>query len=58
MSDIIELTANELVERYRRRNLSPVEVTEAALARIDACNGAVNAFCVIDKDSARAAAKA
>ncbi len=58
MNDIVKLTATELIMRYRRKELSPVEATEAALTRIEACNGAVNAFCVVDSDSALAGAKA
>ncbi|NKB57786.1 MAG: amidase [Alphaproteobacteria bacterium] len=58
MSEIAKLPAAELVNRYRRKTLSPVEVTKAALARIEQCNGAVNAFCVIDADQALAGAAA
>jgi aspartyl-tRNA(Asn)/glutamyl-tRNA(Gln) amidotransferase subunit A len=58
MSEIAKLPAAELVRRYRRKDLSPVEVTKAALSRIDACNKAVNAFCVIDADQALASAAA
>ena len=39
------------------RQLSPVEVVEAALQRIDAHDSTVNAFRLIDADSAMAAAK-
>lgn len=39
-----ELTAVELLELYHRRQLSPVEVVDDVLARIDLHNPAVNAF--------------
>jgi aspartyl-tRNA(Asn)/glutamyl-tRNA(Gln) amidotransferase subunit A len=49
--------AVELVEGYRRKTLSPVEVTQAALDAIDAYDPAVNAFVLVDPDGALAAAK-
>lgn len=57
MSEIATLSATDLVRRYRRKELSPVEVTEAVLARIEACQEAVNAFCVVDAGRALRAAK-
>ncbi|MEI4472462.1 amidase [Frigidibacter sp. MR17.24] len=53
-----DLTAAELSAAYRQRSLSPVEVTEAVLERAEALNPALNAFCHIDHDGARAAAAA
>ncbi len=38
------LTASELIESYRQRRLSPVEVTNATLERIDAFDGELNAY--------------
>ena len=55
--DLAMMSATELVGHYRRKTLSPVEVTEAALERIDRCNGALNAMCHLDPDTTRAAAK-
>ena len=55
--DLASMSAAELVSRYRRRTLSPVEAVEAALERIDRRNGAVNAFCHLDPDSALASAR-
>ncbi|MGB8432867.1 MAG: amidase, partial [Burkholderiales bacterium] len=52
------LSAAELVARYRARELSPVEVTRAVLARIAAVNAQINAFCIVDTDGAQAAARA
>lgn len=51
-------TAAELVQGYRARTISPVEATQQALAAIDACDGAVNAFVLVDPEGALAAARA
>jgi aspartyl-tRNA(Asn)/glutamyl-tRNA(Gln) amidotransferase subunit A len=53
-----ELTAVELLELFRQRQLSPVEVVDDVLARIDRHNPAVNAYCHVDGEGARAAARA
>jgi Asp-tRNA(Asn)/Glu-tRNA(Gln) amidotransferase A subunit family amidase len=45
-SSIPMLSATELVEEYRKRRLSPIEVTEAVLAQVDALGGLVNAYCL------------
>ncbi len=58
MQDITMLSATELLGRYRRRELSPVEVTRAVLARVDAQNAATNAYCLVRDDEAMAAARA
>ena len=55
--DICALSASELVEAYRAKRLSPVEAIEAALARIDDHNDAINAYLLVDADGARAAAR-
>jgi aspartyl-tRNA(Asn)/glutamyl-tRNA(Gln) amidotransferase subunit A len=44
MSDPWSLTATALLEGYRKRSLSPVEVTQAVLERIAALNERLNAF--------------
>jgi len=49
--------ATELAGLVRTRDVSPVEVVDAFLARIDALNPAINAFCVVAADEARAAAR-
>ena len=51
------LSANELIDRYRKKSLSPVEVTQAALDRIDTHDGAVNAFILTDPEGALATAR-
>ncbi len=45
-------TAIELADGYRAGDLSPVEVTRAALAAIEATDGELNAFCLVDADGA------
>ena len=49
--------AVEVVEGYRRKTLSPVEVTQAALDAIDAYDPGVNAFVLVDPEGALATAK-
>jgi aspartyl-tRNA(Asn)/glutamyl-tRNA(Gln) amidotransferase subunit A len=53
-----ELTALELMGHYRSGALSPTEALEACLARIDERDPALNAFCLLDGDRARAEARA
>lgn len=57
-SDPALLPATDLLELYRTKRLSPVEAVTATLARIERFNGAVNAYCHLDRDGALAAAKA
>jgi aspartyl-tRNA(Asn)/glutamyl-tRNA(Gln) amidotransferase subunit A len=52
MSDIVHLSATELTARYKDGSLSPVEVTKAVFDRIDARNGDVNAFILLDREGA------
>jgi aspartyl-tRNA(Asn)/glutamyl-tRNA(Gln) amidotransferase subunit A len=58
LQDILFLSAAELAEQFGRRTLSPVEALEATLARAEAIQPKLNAFCLIDAASARAAAQA
>ncbi|MGH3878701.1 MAG: amidase [Actinophytocola sp.] len=53
-----DLSATELHAEYRAGSLSPVEVARAALDRIEAVNGAVNAYCLVDPDRTLADAAA
>ncbi|HWE89717.1 MAG TPA: amidase [Pseudonocardiaceae bacterium] len=53
---LADLTATELLAAYRAGTLSPVEVTEAVLARIEQADPAVNAFRMIAADEALTAA--
>ena len=57
-ADIAMLPATELVALYRRKELSPVEVTRACLDRIDGLNGELNAYLLVDHDAAIRAAEA
>ena len=51
-SDPAALSATELLAQYRRRTLSPVEVTQACLERIGRWNDTVHAFCSVDEEDA------
>jgi aspartyl-tRNA(Asn)/glutamyl-tRNA(Gln) amidotransferase subunit A len=52
------ISATTLIEQYRKKSLSPVEATKAALARIAALDPVLNAFCLLDEEGALAAARA
>ncbi|WP_271043448.1 amidase [Pseudomonas sp. VB3] len=56
-----QMSAVELLEHFRTKRLSPVEVTQDALARIERFNPLVNAYCYTDPqgalDTARASEK-
>jgi aspartyl-tRNA(Asn)/glutamyl-tRNA(Gln) amidotransferase subunit A len=52
------MSASEALKRYREKSLSPVEATQAALARMDAVEAKLNAFMTRDHESALAEAKA
>ena len=56
--DIAYASAVSLLDRYRKRALSPVEVTRQLLDRLDVLQPKINAFCVVDRDGALAAARA
>jgi aspartyl-tRNA(Asn)/glutamyl-tRNA(Gln) amidotransferase subunit A len=56
--DIAYLGAAELVDAYRRSELSPVEVTRIVLERIDELNPRLNAFTLVDHGSAMNDARA
>ena len=56
--DIVYLSATELLDMYRSRQVSPVEVTQAVIDRVEHLNPAVNAFCWVDADAALNAARA
>jgi amidase len=58
MSELWQLSATEVVDRLRRREVSPVEVLDAAAARIEAVEPKVNALPIRFFDDARAQAKA
>lgn len=55
---ILELTASQLVASFSSRDLSPVEVLDAHLRRIDSVEPIVNALAFVDEAGAVAAARA
>src|SRR6476646_6668109 len=57
MSDLCTLSATELLDGYRKHQLSPVEVTRAVLDRIEKLNPVLNAFNLVS-DRAMEDAKA
>jgi aspartyl-tRNA(Asn)/glutamyl-tRNA(Gln) amidotransferase subunit A len=50
-ADLCLLSACELLEAYRKRELSPVEVTRAVLERIGKLNPVLNAFCLVSEQA-------
>ncbi len=58
MSDLADFSAVDLVEAYRLKRLSPVEVTDAVIARIDASEPKLNALWAYNPGAAREAARA
>ena len=56
--EIAYLSARELAERYRAKSLSPVEAAQALFDRLEALQPKLNAFCLVDRDGALAAAGA
>jgi len=57
-SDPCQLSIAELADAYRRRRLSPVEVVQAHLARIDRLDPTLHAYIEVYADSALALARA
>jgi len=56
--DVAYASAVSLLHLYRRKVLSPVEATRLILDRLDALQPKINAFCIVDRDGALAAARA
>jgi aspartyl-tRNA(Asn)/glutamyl-tRNA(Gln) amidotransferase subunit A len=52
------LSAIDLADLIRRKQVSPVEIVEALLNRIERLNPRLNAYCVVTADAARTAARA
>lgn len=50
-------SASDLAAAIKRRKISPVEVVDAVLARIEKLNSTLNAYCTVTADSARRGAK-
>jgi aspartyl-tRNA(Asn)/glutamyl-tRNA(Gln) amidotransferase subunit A len=53
-----ELSAAEMAAGFRRGKLSPVEVLESTLERIDCVDRTLNAWCLLDRERAMAEARA
>jgi len=58
LKDLNQLDAGEIAKRVARREISPVEVIDAALTRLDETHPAINAFTAVDAEGARRAARA
>ncbi len=56
--DLCYTPATDLVHRYRAKDISPVEVIQNSLDRIDDVNGKLNCFCFTYPEEALAKAKA
>lgn len=56
-TDLANCTATELLQLYQSGEASPVEATRAVLARIDALNPQLNAFCLVAHETAMQAAR-
>src|SRR5687768_5812631 len=57
MADLFTLTLTELADRLGRRELSPVEATQAMLARIEALEPSLHAFARVTPERALADAR-
>jgi Asp-tRNA(Asn)/Glu-tRNA(Gln) amidotransferase A subunit family amidase len=57
-TDLCYTPATELARLYRAKKLSPVEVTDAVLARIERLNPKLNAYLTVTADHARELARA
>jgi len=50
-SDLLTISAVDLLEAYRTKRVSPVDVTRAVLQQIDILNPVLNAFCFVAPDA-------
>ncbi|MBI3372993.1 MAG: amidase [Betaproteobacteria bacterium] len=57
ITDLCSVSATDLLQLYRTKQASPVEATNAALARIEKLNPVLNAFNLIAAEQALAAAE-
>src|SRR5690606_18569371 len=55
--EVAFMSAGELLDAFRNKRLSPVEATESALGQIERLNEQLNAFCLVDREGALAAAR-
>ncbi len=54
---VADMSATELLRRFRDRSLSPVEAAAAALARISEYDAKLNAFTLVDEEFTLACAR-
>ena len=57
MSDLTQCTVEQLLTLFRGGAVSPVEVTQEVLLRIQRINPLINAFCLVDEEAALANAR-
>src|SRR5688500_5146926 len=57
MTNLHDLTAAEAARQIRQRELSPVELVDGLLARIERAQPTLEAFVTVEADGARAAAR-
>jgi len=57
VSSVTSLSASEIARLIGRKEISPVEIVEAHLSRIEKLNPEINAFSCVDYDGARAQAR-
>jgi len=57
MSDLTFLSASQIAQQIRNKKISPVEVVQAHLARIEKFNPKINAFVHLDAEGALAQAR-
>jgi len=55
--DPLDVSANDLVDHFRSRTISPVEFVQLCLARIESYNPHLRAFCFVDWEGALKAAR-
>jgi aspartyl-tRNA(Asn)/glutamyl-tRNA(Gln) amidotransferase subunit A len=58
VAELADWTASALLEGYARKDVSPVEVAEAVIARIEACEPKLQALYAFDPEAALSDAKA
>src|ERR1700728_26492 len=58
VNELVDLSATEAGRLLRTRELSPVELVEAFLARIERVDARINSYLLVDAGGARAKAKA
>ena len=56
-TDLANASATQLLNLYAAKRASPLEATQAVLARIARCNPVLNAFCWLDEAAALASAR-